>query len=589
MRFVPATVAHGQLGRAQPAGTARQPVRGRWLRLIPPLTLGLFLGPILAGLLGTILPAFGYLPALGGERLALAPWRQLFAAPGLQAASQLSLMTGLLATAIALALTILAFAAGQGTRAFRRARRLMAPLLAVPHLATAIGLAFLLAPSGWLVRLITPWLTGWQTPPDMSLLQGPYGFGLTLGLVVKETPFLILMTFAGLGQVHADRHLRQARAFGYGRIQAWLKVVLPLVYPQIRLPIYAVLAYSLSVVDMAIVLGPTTPPTLAPLILRWFSDPDLTLRFQAAAGACLQMLLVLLAIAAWRLAELLIARLARPWLTSGGRGGSGRLGHWLAWLCLGVVTLLAIGGLFALAVWSVAGAWRFPAAWPAELTLATWARHLDLLARPIATTLLVGLAATLLALGLVLGCLEQEQVSRKPPGQGALLLLYLPLLVPQISFLFGLQVILVRLGLDGTWLGLIWAHLLFVLPYLFLTLAEPYRSLDRRYETSALALGKPHWQVWWRIRLALLLRPVLIAAAIGFAVSVGQFLPTQMVGGGRLVTLTTEALALANGADRRLVGMVALSLAVLPLVAFAVALALPAWRFRHRRGMASGG
>ena len=58
---------------------------------------------------------------------------------------------------------------------------------------------------------------------------------------------------------------------------------------------YAVLAYALSVVDMAIVLGPTTPPTLAPLVFRWFQDPDLGMRFQAAAGAALQ-----LGIVAWR-------------------------------------------------------------------------------------------------------------------------------------------------------------------------------------------------------------------------------------------------------------------------------------------------
>ena len=100
------------------------------------------------------------------------------------------------------------------------------------------------------------------------------------------------MTFAALGQVRADDRLRMARSLGYGPVCAWLKVVLPPVYPQIRLPVYAVLAYSLSVVDMAIVLGPTTPPTLAVLVLRWFNDPDLAMRFQAAAGACLQLAIV---------------------------------------------------------------------------------------------------------------------------------------------------------------------------------------------------------------------------------------------------------------------------------------------------------
>ena len=65
----------------------------------------------------------------------------------------------------------------------------MVPLLAVPHLALAVGLAFLIAPSGWLVRLIAPWPAGWHTPPDVLLVQDPLGLALTFGLVLKETPF----------------------------------------------------------------------------------------------------------------------------------------------------------------------------------------------------------------------------------------------------------------------------------------------------------------------------------------------------------------------------------------------------------------
>ncbi len=52
---------------------------------------------------------------------------------------------------------MLVFAAGHGTRGLIRVKRAMTPLLAVPHLATAVGLAFLIAPSGWLARLAAPW------------------------------------------------------------------------------------------------------------------------------------------------------------------------------------------------------------------------------------------------------------------------------------------------------------------------------------------------------------------------------------------------------------------------------------------------
>ncbi len=563
--------------------------RGRpaWLGYLPALTLLVFLGPVLAGLLGTVLPAFGYLPVLGGERLSLEPWRQLAAAPGLGSALRVTLVSGGLSTLLALGLTVLVFAAGHGTLGLIRVKRAMTPLLAVPHLATAVGLAFLIAPSGWLARLAAPW-AGWQTPPDVALVQDPQGLALTLGLTLKETPFLVLMTFSALGQVRADDHLRMARTLGYGPVQAWLKVVLPLVYPQIRLPVYAVLAYSLSVVDMAIVLGPTTPPTLAPLVLRWFDDPDLGMRFQAAAGACLQLALVVVSIGLWRAAERALGWLARPWLCGGGRGGPGRLPRAAAWIGLALLFGLSLGSLLSLAVWSVAGRWRFPEPWPEQLSADRWLAHPGRLLEPAWTTLAVGAVAALVALVLVTGCLENESRRRRPPGAGALTLVYLPLLAPQIGFLFGVQVMLVWARLDGSWLGLIWSHLLFVLPYVFLALAEPYRSLDPRYARSALALGKPPWRVWTRIKLVMLLRPLLVALAVGFAVSVAQYLPTLFAGGGRFATLTTEALGLSAGGDRRVVGQLALLLALLPLLGFGLALAVPAWRFRHRRALRVG-
>ena len=293
------------------------------LSYLPALTLALFLAPVAAGLIGTWLPAFGWLPALGGNRITLEPWRQLLAAPELPGAARLTITSGLLATLSALAIVIVCCAALHDTRLFHMMRRLLAPLLAIPHAALAIGLAFLIAPSGWIARLLSPWLTGWDLPPDLATLRDDYGLGLAAGLILKEVPYLLLVTIAAADQADARHSLTVARSLGYGPAAAWLKAVLPRIYPQIRLPIYAVLAFSLSVVDMAIILAPATPPPLAPLLLRWFNDPDLSQRFMAAAGATLQLLIVLGAILAWRLTELLIARLCRIWIAGGARGGAG--------------------------------------------------------------------------------------------------------------------------------------------------------------------------------------------------------------------------------------------------------------------------
>jgi putative thiamine transport system permease protein len=206
---------------------------------------------------------------------------------------------------------------------------------------------------------------------------------------------------------------------------------------------------------------------------------------------------------------------------------------------------------------------------------------------PFRTTLFAGLAAALAALVLVLGCLEHESRARLRVGRRALALLYLPLLVPQVAFLFGLQVLLLLSRLEGSGIALVLAHLVFVLPYVYLSLSEPFRALDPRLVASARTLGLSRWRVLVEVKLPVLLRPLLAALAVGFAVSVGLYLPTLFASAGRLTTLTTEAVALASGADRRLAALLALLQAVLPLAGFWLALWLPRFVWRRRRGLAA--
>ncbi len=561
----------------------------RPLRFVPPLTLVLFLGPVAAGLVATIVPSFGLLPALGGDRLSLDPWRALIAFPGLAQSVGLSLFTGLAATAISFVLVVGFCAACHGTRAFARLRQLLSPLLSVPHAAVALGLLFLLSPSGWIVRLVSPWATGWDRPPDLPLAPDPWGLVLIAGLVVKEVPFLFLMTVAALGQVPADRTLAIARSLGYGRMLAWIKTVLPLVYPQIRLPLFAVLAFSLSVVDVALILAPATPPPLAVRVLGWFRDPDLSRHFLASAGACLQLGLTGLAIALWLVLERVAATAGRRWATAGGRGAGRVTGAPFFAGLVGTLIALGVAAIVGMALWSFARRWRYPDALPSQWTMNNWHTHADALAWPAWTTVVVGVAAALIALGLVLGCLEAEKRYGFKPSNRGLWLLYAPLLVPQVGFLLGVKVLLVLGGLDGGWAALIWTHLLFVLPYVFLSLSDPFRKLDDRYARTALCLGASPTRVFWRVKAPMLLRPILVAAAVGFAVSVGQYLPTIFGGGGRFVTLTTEAVSLAGGADRRVIGVYALLQAVLPLIAFVLAMAVPNWVYRQRGALRFAG
>ena len=209
------------------------------LRLAPRLTAFLLAGPVLFGIAATIAPAFGYFPALGTDTPSLEPWRELLSRPALLRSAMLSLASGIFTALVSLAI-VAAFVAGWShTQTFRRLQHLVSPLLSVPHAAAAFGLAFLLAPSGWILRLLSPWLTGFSQPPDWLVIHDRAGLAMMAGLVVKEIPFLFLVTLAALPQAKAADHSRIAASLGYGRMAAFAHGVWPLVYPQIRLAVFA--------------------------------------------------------------------------------------------------------------------------------------------------------------------------------------------------------------------------------------------------------------------------------------------------------------------------------------------------------------
>jgi putative thiamine transport system permease protein len=553
------------------------------LRLAPALTVAVFLAPILAGLAATVFPALGYPPA-AGPAPSLDAWRALVMAPGFAASLGLTIWTGLASTLLSLGLAVGFCATAAASQPVARLRHGLAPLLATPHAAMAIGLAFVIAPSGWIARAVSPGLTGWTVPPAIVVDRDPFGLALILGLAMKETPFLALIILAAEAQARTDGLLRAARSLGYGPARAWLAVVFPVIWRQLRLPVAAVLAFSLSVVDMALVLAPGAPPPLAVLAARWFTGYDLVLYGSAAAAGLLIAGVVMLAMAAGWVGEQWIRRLGTRWLSRGRRRGLAEPALAAAAGIAALLGLLGLGALVAMAVWSVAGPWRFPDAWPAALELGAWRRAAAGLAAPAGTTLALAATATAVALALALACLENEQRRALRPGRGALWLIYLPLIVPQIAFLSGLQILLVRLDADGSFAAVAAAHLVFVLPYVFLALADPFRSLDPRYGRVAAALGAGPSRVFWRVKLPLLARPVATAAAVGIAVSVAQYLPTLFAGAGRVSTLTTDAVTLSSGGDRRVLGVYTLLQSAIPLVAYGLALLAPRWPASSGRG-----
>ena len=513
-------------------------------------------------------PSLGVIWSAAAAALHFDAWNALWSDPQLPPALAMTLWTGLAATALAVALSALLLSLSFPGARWERMVKALAPLLAVPHAAFAIGLAFLIAPSGWLLRAFSPWATGFDAPPAWPTTQDPWGLGLIAVLVVKEVPFLLWAAATQLRRADTaarwTRELDVATSMGYAPHTAWWRIIWPQLWPRLGGPLLAVLAYSLTVVDMALVIGPTTPPTLAVLAWQWLLDADAAINAQGAAAAWLLALVVaVLAAVLWAGPALL--RWRGRW-SSGHRGASSRVLHsrLVVLFTLAALPAIYLAVMLALAVGSVSGVWPFPRLLPDSFSWQGW-QSVMASAQTVWTTCALALISSVTALAWSVAWLEYA-----PARLDAQLrrLIYLPLLLPSVLWVVGLHRQSLAWGIDGQWSGLWLAHTLAATPYVLIALSPAYLNFDTRYAAIAASLQKSRWQFLMRIKWPLLKASLSAALAVGFAVSVAQYLPTLFVGAGRFATVTTEAVTLASGAQRSLTAAYAWLQWLLPVLMF---------------------
>ena len=544
-----------------------------WLRWLFPAILLL---PLLAGVLGTFLSSFNLFFFQKNLDI-LESWTRLWEHPSTWPALWLSLRTAVIATLLSLLGSGMVLSMWQSN--FPRhwlGRGLILPV-ALPHATAAIILILLLAPSGWLWRLFA---TSNSLPPEFPFPHDTAGWALVFGLVSKELPFLLLIQLNGCRQLPEATRVKTAQLLGQPPWLGWWLTVFPSLYQQIRLPLWAVLAFSFSVIDMALILGPTAPPTFSVLILQWSADPMLEQQALAAAGSLLQGMVLLILLLCWWVVEQVIRVLPQIPTRMWSLHKIGFLLNQIAWSLIVSGIVLLCGGMTCLLLWSFARRWPFPAGLPTEWTLLTWEQNSAELIPLLATTAGLGVAAAAIGLLLVMIWLYFQH----SPNCDRVLIeeswVYLPLILPQLTFLFGIQILANFLRLEGTVLLVLWMHLVYVLPYTLLLLAGSWRTNQLRFRRVGQILGQSAWRILWSVQLPILRPLILLTIAIGFSVSLAQYLPTTVAGAGRWSTLTTEAVSLASGQDRRLLSLLGIWQSFLPALALSLAWLLrgPAWQ-----------
>ncbi len=485
------------------------------LRQLIPLVSG-------AGLALVWLPLIPALYLLGSAALQAEGWLTLLADNQFFPALIATLVSSLIALVGALLLALMALAALWPDRGWQQYQAALPWLLALPHVAFASALWLLFGEGGLL---------------GLSGSRDPYAIGLGIAMALKESGFLLWVMAALLARPMVQQQALVARSLGYSRGQT-IRLLLPQILPGCAGALAAMAAWSLSAVDVALILGPGNPPTLGVLTWQWLNDAD-PLRQQQGLLASLVLLvlgavLAALAFVLWRgfrHHHSLPVRHVSPRQPVISRLGAG--------LPL-IATLLAVVILVMVAT-------------PDSFSL-----------EPLWASLWLGVAST--AIGLVLTLLWLEGGATRLNG-----LIWLPLWLPALPLVAGQYQLTLWAGLDGTGLAVMWSHLLWVIPYLWLVLAPAWQRIDPRLVLSARLMGWGRLRILCQLKLPLLARPLLAAFAVGFSVSIAQYLPTLYNGAGRISTLTTNAVALSSSGSQDQLAWQALLQALLPMGVFMLA------------------
>ena len=142
---------------------------------------------------------------------------------------------------------------------------------------------------------------------------------------------------------------------------------------------------------------------------------------------------------------------------------------------------------------------------------------------PMLRSLLLALGCSVTTAALSLAAAQAMRARFRGSGLFFYLIL-LGVMAPGLLVGFGVAVVARILGIPLAWYTTTLAvHIVWTLPFGFLTMLAAFNRFDRRLEEAALTLRANRWTTFWRITFPLVLPGVIGAGLFGFTLSYDEF------------------------------------------------------------------
>jgi putative spermidine/putrescine transport system permease protein len=236
-----------------------------------------------------------------------------------------------------------------------------------------------------------------------------------------------------------------------------------------------------------------------------------------------------------------------------------------------LIFILLLAPLFLFAVYAFSRSWFYPSPIPTQWNPAAISLLLEnsRVGEALRDSLWIGGVVSLVSLALGFPAAHTLGTHIFRGREWVWLLFFLPTVLPPLAIGMGLNVFFLRLGIAGSHLAVLLAHLAPALPYTIFTLTGVFSSYDQNFEHQARSLGASKWRVFFQVRLKLVLPGVLVAGLFAFLVSWSQYLLTLLIGGGRVLTLPMLLFSAVSGGNPATIAALALVFVLPPVLVIA--------------------
>jgi len=235
------------------------------------------------GVTNGIVQSFGYIPSFNLTNITLDYYIEMLNSPTFLESLKVSLQISIISSVLAVILgTILTAALVHTDHTEGKALQVIKLAILIPHTIVALFSISILSQNGLLARLLCN-LGLISAQGDFPLLlYTKNNFGIILGYMWKEIPFVAYFSLALMSSVNSTLG-EASENLGASKLKTFFHITLPLSMPAIRKAFLIILMFSFGAYDLPFLLGATVPKALPVQAHIEYIHPDLRHRPYAMA------------------------------------------------------------------------------------------------------------------------------------------------------------------------------------------------------------------------------------------------------------------------------------------------------------------